>query len=396
MLKPTGTYQTTIVYTAVGIQPQSVPPTDYQTKTTAIVPNFASTQAPTGNGTGTNGPQFSIAGSGFGSTPTVTIGGQPCTNVTVNTAGTAITCTGPVSGITTDGEKRTVINGTDAGDNYTVWYSTYNFPTLQSLTTATCDATPEVYRDTRDSQLYYIAKLADNKCWMMDNLRYKPNGDTSGTVTSGFTATQINSSVTSNNYLTQDGTSSTTAPNLEAAKYVDPIQQAYCNNATNKSTENITKCGLLYNWYTATAGTGLQSITTNGTQVSGSICPAGWRLPSATSTTTGQGNGTSYNYADIAVLNASMKAGSLPTPGTTTRDATTYPNWQPSAAFRGVFSGYWNSGFGNQGSYGRFWSSSVYDAAFARYLVFNSSGVSPGSNDDLRYYGFGVRCVVGM
>ncbi|MCL1876538.1 hypothetical protein FWF74_00630, partial [Candidatus Saccharibacteria bacterium] len=367
--------------------PATDPPSGYQVKTTAIVPNFASTIAPSGNGSGTNGPQFSISGSGFGAAPTVTIGGQPCTSVSVDSTGTAITCTGPVSGMT-DGEKRVFINGVDAGDNYTVWYSSYNFPTMQSLTTATCSTTPTVYRDIRDSQLYYVAKLADNKCWQIDNLRYKPNGDTIGTNQAGFSATQVWTG-----YLTQNGASSSTSPNQDSAKYVDPIQKTYCYNNTDKPTENISKCGLLYNFYTATAGTGVQSIDAAGTQATGSICPANWRLPTTTSTASGPGNGTSFDYADFAVLNASMNAGTLTTGNTA---GSYYSNWRPSGAFHGVFSGYWYSSFNNQGSIGYFWSSSVRNSSGARYLDFSSSYVHPGDDSLLRNYGFGVRCVVGL
>jgi len=360
---------------------------------TAIVPNIASTTAPTGNGTGTNGPQFSIAGTNFGAAPTVTIGGLACTNVVVNSAGTAITCTGPVASLTT-GAKTVAINGTNTTASVT--YNNTAYPTLQSLTGATCTGTattPTVYRDTRDSQLYYVAKLADNKCWMLDNLRFKPNGNTTGSVTNNFTATQV---ANTGQYLSTDGTQpSTSAADAknDAAKYVDPISVAYCYGTTDISPQNITKCGFLYNFYTANAGT-VPYDQYDG-HSTGSICPANWHLPTATSTTTGPDYGLYYNFADFAVLNVSMNAGIFTTPGDTTN--TFFAGWQPTGAWRGVFSGAYFANFSNQGASGNgaYWSSSTSSYAAGRNLYFSSSNVNPGGNPSYsRYSGFAVRCVI--
>jgi len=379
-----GKYATTITYTAVGEElpePIPAPSLDFITKTTAIVPNFASTIAPSGNGAGTNGPQFSIYGSGFGSSPIVTIGGKPCTDVIVNSTGTVMTCTGPVSGLL-DGEQRTVINGTDAGNDYAVWYTSFNFPTLQSLTTAgTClgtAANPVIYRDSRDSQLYYVAKLLDNKCWMLDNLKYKPNGDTSGTVTPNFSATQVASA---GGYLTQNGTSTSTYPNQDSAKYIDPISVAYCRGKTDISPQNITKCGLLYNFYTATAGTASQSQTTQGSIASGSICPANWHLP------TGYNTSSVFSALDIAYGGNGDYQISTPAQLATL--------WHHTGAWRGVFTGYYNSAFSNQGisGFSSYWTSSVYNAASAYRVLFATDYVYPGTANAYRYNGLGVRCV---
>lgn len=389
--KPGGVYQTTVTYTVTGENlPEpppilSTPPPEFITKSSNIVPNFASTITPSGNGSGTNGPQFSIYGSGFGSSPTITIGGQSCTDVIVNSGGTAITCTGPVSGLS-DGEQEVKINGVDAGPDYTVWYSSYTFPTLQSLTTSgSClgtAANPVIYRDSRDSQLYYVARLADNKCWMLDSLKYKPNGDTSGTNQAGFVATQI---VSAGAYLTVDGTDTNTSaggPNLDAAKYVDPIGAAtsYCRSNANISSENITKCGFLYNFYTVNAGTLTYSDVTNGMQSSGSICPANWRLP------TGRNASGDFGVLDIAYGGTGATQS-----GTPAQLATL---WFPVGAWRGVFGGYYNTGFVNQGGNFYYWSSSVSSAAISYRLYFDSSSVSPGTNSSYRYNGFAVRCVL--
>jgi uncharacterized protein (TIGR02145 family) len=385
-----GEYKTTITYTAIGeVVPEPIYP-----EVLAIVPNIASTKVPNGNGTGSNGPQFSIAGSNFGANPTVTIGGQPCTEITVNSAGTALTCSGPTSDLSA-GDKAVVVTDTignkSSNKDKTVTYDATDYSTLQSLTNATCQNLPlrltgsdpaTIFRDARDSQLYYVARLAGNKCWMLDNLKYKPNGDTTGTVTPGFPATQVANTYTAN-YLTQDGTSTTTSPNQDAAKYIDPISQAYCYNNTNKSTYNITKCGLLYNYHTATAGTNIQAnYSAADRNASGSICPANWRLPSG------------YDASgDFGVLDKAYLPG-----GTGSYHDLSNPDtqglWQYSGAFAGVFSGDYFSSFYDQGIYGRLWSSSANSAIYGNVLYFNSSDVRPGTYNVKRFYGVGVRCVI--
>jgi uncharacterized protein (TIGR02145 family) len=363
-----GTYATTVTYTAIG---EPVPEPLYP-RITAIVPNLASTTAPSGNG----GPQFSIRGTNLNliTDPTkLKIGDNSCTELSANSDGTIATCTGPTTNLTT-GAKPVSVN--DKVSAVTVTYTDTAYPTLQSLSSATCDTAPTIYRDVRDSQLYYIAKLADNKCWMLDNLKYKPNGDSVGTATANFTANQVWSG-----YLTQNGASSQVAPNQDSPNYVDPAGNDYCTGDANINNQNITKCGLLYNFYTATAGTAPQS-TVSG-EASGSICPTNWRLPTG---------GNNVN-SDSAVLNASMQAGVLTTPGSF--DNTFFANWLPSGAWKGILGGYYVNSFSSRGELGYYWSSTVDDANYAFYFYFSNSRVDLGDYQYFRMRGFGVRCVVG-
>ena len=50
------------------------------------------------------------------------------------------------------------------------------------------------------------------------------------------------------------------------------------------------------------------------------------------------------------------------------------------------------TGLGYRGSYGNFWSSSLYSSAIGYYLSFYSGGVGPAYSND-RFYGFSVRAV---
>ena len=167
------------------------------------------------------------------------------------------------------------------------------------------------------------------------------------------------------------------------------MSASYCYGDSIQSS--YTKCGCLYNWYAATAGTGTYATSTRGTNVSGSICPTGWRLPSATSDgSTATGDGTSFTAADFPVLNASMNAGSL-----TTGSTTGYPaGWQFTGVWSGVFSGYRDDGFSYQGSSGYYWSSTANSSAYARSLYFYSSYVSPDGSNSSKWYGRAVRCVL--
>jgi uncharacterized protein (TIGR02145 family) len=282
-----------------------------------------------------------------------------------------------------DGVKRVVINDIDAGDDYTVYYSSYAFPTLQSLTSATCDTTPTVYRDARDSQLYYVAQLADTKCWMLDNLKYKPNGDSTGTATGNFSATQVADPGLSN-MLTVNGTSADASPNQDAPKYIDPIASTqgsnFCRNNLNKSTYNLTKCGLLYNYFTATAGTNPQTnYSSSSPNAPGSICPANWRLPSNNSGDYGDldkaYNGTGAAHTDATVINNL---------------------WLYSGAFATVWSGYYQYEFNFQGQYGYFWSSTASSATLSRHTLFSATEAGPGNRGGYRYFGLAVRCVIGV
>ena len=381
-IKTAGIYQTTIVYTGTALDTTPVYPT-----ITVVVPDLASTIAPTSDGLNP-GPQFSFYGTNLHTIPAgaITIGGNPCKELTVNSAGTAATCTGPTQGLSA-GVKPVSVWG--IAQTPTVTYDATNYPTLQSLTggSGTCQGTattPVIYRDARDSQLYYVAKLADNKCWMLDNLKYKPNGDTTGTVTPGFTAEQQANTGT---YLTVDGTADNTSPNSDVALYIDPIPAVggYCYNNTNKPAENITKCGLLYNWQTTTAGTAPQTSYFFGQpNAVGSICPANWRLPNG-------GGTTSVQIGDFAVLETAAGG-----PGTS-QTPPLQPQidlWWPNGSWRGVFSGYYRAIVELHSAYGWYWSSSVASVSNGSQLRFSSSNVYPGTTTAARYNGLAVRCVL--
>ena len=259
--------------------------------------------------------------------------------------------------------------------------------------------------DTRDNQNYRVRKLPDGKCWMIDNLKLGNTGTdltltpADSDVTTSFilpanAMTTANERITNGRcdsgvasgaggYLTCNGTTTQNSTNSSFAAYTDPNALAACQTThSGIDSQSTTACGYLYNWYTATAGSGTYDVSTNGTNATDSICPVGWRLPKA-------GTGIADANNDFAILNGAMQNGGGPS-----MDWSYFTNWQPTGSFSGSYSGSWWSGFNYQGSEGFYWSSSVNSAAYARYLVFYSGRVYPGSYGDYKFYGFAVRCVL--
>lgn len=351
-----------------------------------VTPDLASTESGA-----ESGPAFTIYGEGFKNADypvtDVKIGDASCEEYQV-ISDAQITCTkGPNGTIATAGDYTVVVyheTGLRSGGFAQVEYTDEYFPEFSS--SMTCDTDMEIYRDPRDSQLYYVAKMPDGKCWMVDNLKYTGYG----------TLSQV-----AGQALTVDKTNASKTGNYTVAKYVDPNAQNYCMNAENTPIDTVTRCGMLYNWYAATAGTGDDSLTTLGADASGSICPAGMKLPSSIVTGSEKYEASSYTTADFPVLVASLHYGA-PSDGV---NYDTSKKWsaelQPDGAWNGIFSGLWLTNFGNLGSHGYFWSSSVATKTDGRLRaheldVIKNGDVATGDGsyaNDIRAYGFAVRCV---
>lgn len=279
--------------------------------------------------------------------------------------------------------------------------------TMQGFTAGMCASmdtyTTQVLTDTRDNQKYRVRKMPDGRCWMIDNLKL-----------ANFTLTSANSNVISNftipanpvqggttrgngicvggvvsgtgNYLTCDGSTTRSTANYSYVAYSDPTKpgqssdEQTCLNNYQVSTNSLTGCGYIYNWYTATAGTGTYDLA-SGNAVA-SICPAGWRLP------------TGGNYGEFAVLNNAMATGA--TTASISANATTVPNWHYNGPFEGAMSGGYNNGFSYVGYLMFYWTSSANAASNAFYVDIETGDLNM-SNDTYTVYGknhgMAVRCV---
>ena len=221
-----------------------------------------------------------------------------------------------------------------------------------------------VLTDIRDDQDYRVRKLPDGNCWMIDNLKIANvtlNSTNSDNPALGFTIPATP---------TVSG-----SPAHNTAIYFNPSSHTACINNTGPTfnSNSLTNCGYLYNYYTATAGTAPSTVT-SGT-AAGSICPSGWKLPTGI-------------VGQFAILNGAMHNGG----GASTGNY--YTNWLPPGPFEGALAGYYISSLNLVGSFGGYWSSSIYNASGAYSLYFSYSGVYPGDNSTTRAHGHSVRCVL--
>ena len=105
--------------------------------------------------------------------------------------------------------------------------------------------------DSRDGSLYNVAKLADGKCWMIENLRL------------------LDKTITSEDSDIAEGTTHT-VPASAAFPFVNPADSELAVKLSNDE--------VFYTWTLATAGEGNVDTPFLST-VEHSICPKGWRLP---------------------------------------------------------------------------------------------------------------------
>ena len=261
--------------------------------------------------------------------------------------------------------------------------------------------------DIRDGNVYAVAKLADNKCWMIENLRlgnYKIDGSTP---TEAFTTTNTN--IGANPVITSLATSNTIE---NAATYWcadttnECINQSRLNsfnttapeaNYVGSSAQNNYSMGNYYNWYSATAGYGTSEDGAANTDKNYSICPFNWKLPSGGSTNRSNLVATSDFYAlgyivqDDTAPNVANNGYSYYDSSTNaTKNFRKYPN-------NFVFSGdIYRASILNRGGAGFYWSSTIRSIYGAYRWAINSTDLYPGTVDyGDKFRGASVRCLAG-
>ena len=274
--------------------------------------------------------------------------------------------------------------------------------------------------DVRDNKNYYVAKMADGKVWMTQNLDLDLVADDSiiydhsntdlGWTTNDSTATWEPSTATvttigeySNSYYnphsydpgdvyyyTSGSTSTDTTYN----------DLASCTGE-NESIHTVVDCthyhaGNYYNWSAAVATNNTNSSGTGGNanyvtnyySMPNSICPAGWRLPYGPESATNQ-------YSEMNALWYTQNIVSGYVTGTTKGAwATSGRNNIRTTPLYMTRIGYKN-GTGNPsnlGTYGYYWTSTVVNSSNSYAPYFYSSYPYPNSSQS-RQYGMPVRCV---
>ncbi len=284
---------------------------------------------------------------------------------------------------------------------------------MQEMTPEICKASTvgdtKQLIDLCDNKSYWVAKLKDNNCWMVQNLdldlgtewpdanlsdydvastAYKPVA--TATIANAATVSNVNTGTRSwslGDYviINPEGSSDCGSPKSSFAECPQQFSNIAGQTASTNPdfyVQNGKKTaaggeydahylvGNHYQWNTATAGTG--GTITSG-QANGSICPKGWRLP------------TSNSGGEFATL-------------VTALGGTSSTNNITKAPFYGVRGGIINQNTGSLFRYaginGYYWSSTPNsDGANAYYLTFsNTNDVSP-SHHNTRQVGRSVRCI---
>ena len=243
---------------------------------------------------------------------------------------------------------------------------------MQNLSASTCTHAPKAVRDTRDNAVYYIQRLADGKCWMLENLRLGS--------TSTISLTTSNTNSKGNYTLPASGTVCfDVSRNCDSSG--DSTHTGYTVAAINTASKTTTKTGygpgrnyvgVYYNYCAASADT--ICTASNSSNASYDICPAGWKMPTTSSSNNSAG---SYYY----LYNTGYKAN---------QDAFRYALSTPlSGNFR-------DGSASDQDSYGLFWSATRYNNTNMYRLYVSSSNVNPANDGNRygRYIGYPVRCLL--
>ena len=209
--------------------------------------------------------------------------------------------------------------------------------TMQEMTAEICSKSTvgqtKQLKDTRDNKTYWVTKLADNNCWMTQNLAYNGGGTSRGTNCSGWQDTNT------------------------VAQYCSP----------GHTDGDHASRGNYYSWPAAMNGNTSATGTVQG------VCPNGWHLPTSNTTAKGSFGGltTAYGAGNNSAGSAIM------------RGAPMYFQYSGYAYSRGI---------AYVGSDGWYWSSTPNGSNSAYLLLLYSSTVYP-SGTSTRYYGSSVRCL---
>ena len=277
-----------------------------------------------------------------------------------------------------------------------------------SLTQAPTDGTANLssvsaLTDQRDNQTYAIAKLADGKCWMIENLRLDNqytvgNNQTDSTVTNESLSQGYNSSfiglpdpesanfdnVTTANslYTAKTGvegkitiSDSTAYPGSRFPRYNNNNTSQRAADTTNTDV-NTYSYGNYYTWHAVIADT---TRYNSGNHNTTSICPKGWSIP--------QGNNASAGFAKLDI-----DMGGTGAYQSTTEASNRWRKYPTNLLYSGYFS---TSSAIARGSNGYYWPSAAYNTNKSYYLFLGSTSVYPGTSNSVKYDGFTARCVLG-
>ena len=309
---------------------------------------------------------------------------------------------------------------------YPVWVASAG--TLQNWNG--CSSLPQneviALTDIRDGDTYAVAKLVDDKCWIVENFRLNAEssrGEKASLAQGYDTSEQFGSFIgladSEDTFVTGStanslyGTTSASIMNIGTTNDPGRRMPRYYNNnvkigGTNAAGENLIPDyktegnkyqwygqGNFYSWPAAVASTS-PFPDNNSSAENTSICPTGWRLPKG-------GNKSNEANNDFWALiveginngilpldydsNSSPRYASASEASSIDRKMRSYPN---NFIYAGTFVG---EGIRFRTMEGMLWTSTSGDLSKKYYTVMLKNNVIPGTFSFTTSFGYSIRCI---
>ncbi|MBR3322159.1 hypothetical protein IKG05_00750, partial [Candidatus Saccharibacteria bacterium] len=224
--------------------------------------------------------------------------------------------------------------------------------------------------DVRDNNVYWVAKLKDNRCWLLENLKLNPTttslDDLQGNTNTPDTALYYFKNGGGSSPYATDAVTSTWNNYISGVDWTTPrINSEYKDAVSNNSYDQSGqwKIGIYYNYCAASAGSYCYPSDAGTGNADYDICSVNWHIPKVGGEYQALVNRYS-NYADFRTI------------------------------FRVPLSGNFESGQAyDQGQLGQFWTSTYYNTSSMHRLRIDSySDINP-TYAFSRSAGFAVRCI---
>lgn len=284
---------------------------------------------------------------------------------------------------------------------------------MQDMTSTICEKTEDINAqlqviDIRDNKIYWISKLADDHCWMTQNLDLDLNSDPTAENYIALTSENTdltNATITAykDGYTTESGIitwlperSTITYNELNSTTWQDDANNPYSydyldNNGSpvypdNSATQQIAGShglsGNYYNWSAAIASNSSGSLGYNYAQANNSICPKNWRLPIAINA-----SNTIYEFGSLLLAQGVID--NIQNPSYTTNGF----NKIISSPLYFIRAGYvYNSRLWDNSGGGYYWPNVTGGGSSSYGLVFGSTDIQP-KRYIYRHFGVSVRCL---
>ncbi len=296
------------------------------------------------------------------------------------------------------------------------WRTLSDITYMQEMTIDICNNTKtgigKSLQDKRNGSEYYIQKLTDNNCWMLQNLeltregiiawkKEHPDDNNNVELSSEYSNVAENSSFEMPN--TISSLNSGDKSQFGEDTHYNSTAQIY--DRGNSSSNWQGGYGAYYNWYAATAGTGDNSVLTSGTDVDSSVCSKGWRLPTSYKTDTST---PEYKYSFNQLVIDPLTGNPYAISGDVNYEANAWKstnytnvtlgltNASGAVLSDGFFPAAGYVQFGSLSSIslvGYYWSNTALLSSHAYALYFSRNELIPSNLSALRYRGLSVRCV---